>query len=104
MVGRVGIPASDFWNLTPHDTMIIFKSWAEQQNLNQQNEWERIRWQTGCLYNLQVKRSQQKTPAQWFKLPWDAEQKKHNKPESPPSTKERFDELKTKWAKTNGRK
>lgn len=60
MVGKVGVTPEIFWQSTPYETMIIFKSWAEHQNMLQQNEWERIRWQTGYLYNLHVKNTHRK--------------------------------------------
>jgi len=96
MVGKVGIRPNEFGYLTPYETSLIFNSWLDQQTTLQRNEWDRTRWQTTYLIHIHQKEIHRKDPQKMFPFPWDEKTKTGSN--TIPSTRERFEELKKKWA------
>lgn len=94
MVGKCGITPNDFGYLTPRETSIIFNAWFENQENKELEKWERVRWQTTCLINIQLKRGDRQQPTQMFPFPWD---QKELQEEIKESTREDFEKLKKKW-------
>ncbi len=94
MVGKCGIAPKDFGYLTPRETSIIFNAWFENQENQELEKWERVRWQTTCLINIQLARKDRTQPHQMFPFPWD---QKELQGEIKESTREDFEKLKKKW-------
>jgi hypothetical protein len=94
MVGKCGIAPNDFGFLTPRETSIIFNSWFEYKENKELEEWDRVRWQTTCLINIQLKIGDRQSPKKMFPFPWD---KKDLQQEVKESTREDFEKLTKKW-------
>ena len=54
-----------FWNA-------VDGYWLTQEN-TQRKEWERIRWQTCCLINVQLPRNKQMTLHKLMKFDWETD-------------------------------
>lgn len=93
MVGKVGINPNEFGLLTPRETSLIHNAWIEHQTFSERQQWERVRWQTTYLLNIQLKEKDRQTPNKFFPFEWDNE----TTIEIKPSTRKRFEELAKKW-------
>jgi len=60
--------------LTPREWTNLVTGFNERENRNQQNEWERTRWQTTILLNVHTKKTIKARDLIVF--PWEAQKKK----------------------------
>lgn len=70
------------------------EGYAEQKQRDFQSDWERTRWMTFYLFNVQLQRKDRKKSLQaLIRFPWEKTEAKH-----PHMTPEEFELLKQKWA------
>ena len=96
-IGQTGIKPNEFWLNTWKENHLIGEAWQLQQNL----EWERIRYMSAMIYNVNCqKKSQMIKPDKLFPLPQDVYLEK-GKPKSTKEEQEAFEKLisKTKFTK-----
>lgn len=72
--GQVGLSPEAFYDLTPRQWANKVSGWEAQINLIQQQEWERIRWQTTWLVNPHTKKKL--SPKDLMVFPWEEKKKK----------------------------
>jgi hypothetical protein len=86
--------AVEFWIIQPCEFYAINHKYLEQLKFKDQNEWERIRWQTTWLVNCHVTKPLKAQDL--IKFDWETED------ESSGLTKQKIEELKKKWNLDNG--
>ena len=88
---KMGI--GDFYDLTPRELQNAIKGYLTFEDSKQQSEWERVRWQTAVLVNIQLPKNKTITPQQLVKFPWE----KKGKKEAPKLTPEQIKLRLERW-------
>lgn len=68
----------EFWDMTPKVFNLKSEGFFELQEMREQFEWERVRFQTVALINSERKRHQQIRPQQLVKFGWEKKEHKKN--------------------------
>ncbi len=93
-IGQCGINPDMFWKNTFNENTRLAESFQIKENL----EWERLRYISAMLINVNASKSSQRIqPTKLFKLPQD---KKDKTTISKPLTKEELDKVIKGWDKT----
>lgn len=66
------------------------------QEANERQNWERTRWSTSVLLNVQLDKKNRIKPTDLLPLPWDAETQQASKKAAKKEVDER---IRAKWAK-----
>lgn len=92
-MGQAGVTPNDFWLNTWKENHLQGESWQLRENL----EWERIRYLSTMIYNVNCqKKSQMIRPDKLFPLPQDVYLERGK----PQSTKEQMEAFEKRVAKT----
>lgn len=83
----------EFWDTTPKAFFLKLESSYDIEQFKQQQEWERIRWQTALLVNMQLaKKDRIKKLTDLIEFDWDKKE-----PKKPPPTKAEIEQLIKKY-------
>ena len=88
---KMGI--GEFYDLTPRELQNAIKGHLDFEDSVQQNEWERTRWQTAVLVNIQMPRGKSISPQQLVEFPWEKKKRQIGPKLTPEQVKERL----AKW-------
>lgn len=72
-VGLLGMSEEEYKNATLRTLFNAIAAYSELEDLRQRHEWERIRWQTTALINIQLQKKDRLTTTKLLPLPWDGE-------------------------------
>ena len=87
-IGTLGLSPDVFWLLTWADFIRLMESWTHNQN----QSWDRTRYQSTMIANCAMGKKRTIKPKDLFKLPHDIDLKK----KTPLPTKEEVDEIKNR--------
>ena len=90
------VPESEyqFWTFRQFGNAV--KAFYEMQEANERQNWERTRWSTSVLLNVQLDKKNRIKPTDLLPLPWDAETQQASKKAAKKEVDER---IRAKWAK-----
>lgn len=72
-VGQMSMRPEDFEALTPAEFIYAWLGWSEQEQIRQQQMWERERWAVWVLTSIQLDRKERRAMTEMFPLPWETE-------------------------------
>ena len=75
-LGRMGMHVNDFYELTPRQFSNKLKGFTESENFKDRAAWERMRFSTTALINIQLEKKDKIRPEQLCKFEWDSEKAK----------------------------
>lgn|GEM_PF-2911647 len=90
-IGTLGLSPDVFWLLTWADFVRLMEAWTHNQN----QSWDRTRYQSTMVANCAMGRKKTINPKDLFKLPHDFS----SESKTPLPTKEEMDALKGKYMK-----
>ena len=90
------VSLSEFYNMTLRELQNAIKGFLEHEERTQRIEWERTRWQTAILVNIQLPKNKSIKPQELARFPWEV--KKPNKGVSK-LTEEQIKARLDKWQK-----
>jgi len=61
----------DFYDMLPKHFWNKLDGFHELENMRQQQEWERVRWQTTLLLNIQLPKNKTIKPKDLVEFDWD---------------------------------
>jgi len=67
----MGMEVAEFYLLTPRQFSNKMKGFTERENENRQDAWERMRFSTTALINVQLEKGKKISPEQLVKFEWD---------------------------------
>lgn len=67
----MSIRPEDFDALTPAEFIYAWLGWSEQEQIRQQQMWERERWAVWVLTSIQLDRKERRAMTEMFPLPWE---------------------------------
>ncbi len=62
----------EFYDMLPKFFWNKMDGFYELENMRQRQEWERIRWQTTLLLNIQLPKNKTMKPTDLIKFDWDS--------------------------------
>jgi hypothetical protein len=74
-MGQMGMNADDFWGMTPGEFQNKVAGFYDHQMYHQRQEWERVRWSTCVLFNIQVDPKNRIEPQKLIKFEWEKSDK-----------------------------
>ena len=89
--GQLRLSPSEFWNITPRELHNAIRGHAEAEGLKQQSDWERTRWQTVALINIQLPKGKSVKAQDLALFPWEKKEKKNT------LSQEQAKEILEKW-------
>jgi hypothetical protein len=95
----LGISLDDFLDLSPSEFSEAYESWLEVEKIRDRNEWDRARWTV--FKTLCPPEKKRITIFDIESFEWDP---KMAVKKAPPSTKERFEEMKKKMSLDGGKR
>lgn len=81
-----------FYHLSPSEFNVVYKTWAEKHDRDNQNRWEQIR--LVCYHAIRPYMKQKRSLKKFMPLPWD---KKSKKKEGRRRDPRRFERLKKRY-------
>ena len=66
----------DFYDMLPREFWNIVDGFYELENMRQRNDWERTRWSTCLLLNIQIAKGKRIKPTDLIRFEWDKDEKK----------------------------
>jgi hypothetical protein len=85
----MGMTPDEFWDCTPREFFYKMEGFFDHQMFLQRQEWERVRWSTNLLWNIQVAPKSRMTPTEMLKFEWE----KPKPSDTPPITKDELQKL-----------
>jgi|TARA_R110000787_G_scaffold87489_3_gene186379 hypothetical protein len=70
-IGRLQMTYYELYDLTPRVFWNAVDGYWDNQQTIDRKEWERVRWQTTCLINVQLPRGKQITIHKLIKFDWE---------------------------------
>jgi hypothetical protein len=92
-VGTMGRPESEFWEITPYQTGLIYKGYLERVKFENREAMVRERWHLANMINFHVPPEKRKVPHKMFPFDWE-------KAPVPELDKSKFKKLAQKWGGT----
>tara|TARA_Y100000401_G_scaffold18864_1_gene12710 strand:+ start:123 stop:404 length:282 start_codon:yes stop_codon:yes gene_type:complete len=68
----MGMRVDEFYDMLPKFFWNKMDGFYELENMRQKQEWERIRWQTTLLLNIQLPKNKTMKPTDLIKFDWDS--------------------------------
>jgi hypothetical protein len=65
----------EFYDMLPREFWNKVDGFYELENLRQRNDWERIRWSTCLLLNIQLPKHKTIKPTELIEFEWDEKKK-----------------------------
>ena len=72
----LGMQPKEFWNMLPVDFWHKVDGFYDLENMREKMEWERCRWQTTLLLNIQLPKNKNVKPTELIEFDWDKKNKK----------------------------
>tara|TARA_R100000995_G_C3482748_1_gene125072 strand:+ start:1139 stop:1435 length:297 start_codon:yes stop_codon:yes gene_type:complete len=69
----MGMNIDEFYDMIPRHFWIKMDGFYELENLRNQDSWERTRWMTLCLLNIQLPRNKTLKPRDLIRFSWEKE-------------------------------
>ncbi len=66
----------DFYDMLPREFWNKVDGFYELENMRQRNDWERTRWSTCLLLNIQIAKGKRIKPTDLIRFEWDKDEKK----------------------------
>ena len=76
--GHLGLGVDEFYNMLPREFWNRVDGFYELENLRQRNEWERERWSTCILVNIQLGKGKKIRPKDLIEFEWEEKEKAKN--------------------------
>lgn len=86
----MGMTSGEFWDSTAREFFLRMKAFFDYQTFLQNQEWQRIRWQTTILVNIKLPKAKQIKPQDLFKFDFEQKPQKTTKPIDPIEMAETF--------------
>jgi Flp pilus assembly protein CpaB len=77
--GKLGMTDQDFWNASPRDLYNRQKGYNSKVEEMQRNNWERTRWQTLFLLNIQLPKGKDLKLQDLAVFPWEKKEETHGR-------------------------
>jgi len=74
--GQLGMNVDDFYNMLPREFWNKVDGFYELENMRQRSDWERTRWSTCLLLNIQMAKGKSLKPTDLIKFEWEENEKK----------------------------
>lgn len=78
-MGQMGM-GLEFWDLTPREFFNKMEGFFDHQMFLQRQEWERERWSTNLLWNIQVDQKNRLSLTEMLTFDWERSKPKDTKP------------------------
>jgi len=72
----MGMTPDKFWWFTPREFWLKMKGYFDRETFREQQAWERTRWQTCILLNIQIDKNSRITPRELVEFEWEKEEKR----------------------------
>ena len=69
--GQLGMEVDNFYDMLPREFWNKVEGFYELENLRQRNDWERTRWSTCILLNIQIAKGKKVKPTDLIEFEWD---------------------------------
>ncbi len=69
------LSVSEFYDMIPRQFFNMLEGYQEVRNNQEQSDWQRIRWQTTLLINIQLERGKRIKPSDLIQFDWEKEEK-----------------------------
>ena len=76
--GYLGLGVEEFYNYLPKHFWNKLDGFYELENLRERGKWERTRWQTTLLLNIQIAKGKKIKPTDLIEFEWDKKDIKVN--------------------------
>ena len=76
--GQLGMNVDEFYDMLPREFWNKVEGFYELENLRQRNDWERTRWSTCLLLNIQLPKNKSIKPTDLMKFDWEKNIKKED--------------------------
>ena len=70
------LSVSEFYDMIPRQFFNMLEGYQEVRNNQEQSDWQRIRWQTTLLINIQLERGKRIKPSDLIQFDWEKKKKK----------------------------
>ena len=77
--GMMGMSVEEFYNMIPKHFFIKMDGFYELQKLKDRSEWERTRWQTAYLINVQIPKGKHLQLKDLISFEWEKPKVDHKK-------------------------
>ena len=74
--GQLGMNVEDFYDMFPREFWNKVEGFYELENMRQRSDWERTRWSTCLLLNIQLPKGKSIKPIDLVKFEWEKDQNK----------------------------
>ncbi len=71
--GQLGMNVDDFYDMLPREFWNKIDGFYKLENLRQRSDWERTRWSTCLLLNIQLPKNKSIKPTDLIKFEWEEE-------------------------------
>ncbi len=71
----MGLSVEEFYNMIPRHFFNKMAGFYELLSLKEKHEWERVRWQTAVLVNIQIPKGKRIKPTDLIEFDWDKKKK-----------------------------
>lgn len=95
----MGMSPDEFWDVTPKEFFYKMEGFFDHQMFLQRQAWERCRWSTNLLWNIQVDPKHRMSPTEMIKFEWE----KVKGEQKPPLTKEELEKLVARYGNKSRR-
>ena len=76
--GYLGMSPEEFYDYLPRYFWNKVDGFYELENLREKGSWERTRWQTTLLLNIQMSKGKRLKPTDLIEFEWEKEEKSKN--------------------------
>ena len=71
--GQLGMNVDDFYDMLPREFWNKVDGFYELENMRQRSDWERTRWSTCLLLNIQLPKNKSIKPTDLMRFEWEEE-------------------------------
>ena len=73
--GQLGMNVDDFYDMLPREFWNKVEGFYELENMRQRSDWERTRWSTCLLLNIQIQKGKRIKPQDLILFDWEKDEK-----------------------------
>lgn len=74
--GQLGMNVDDFYDMLPREFWNKVEGFYDLENMRQRSDWERTRWSTCLLLNIQIQKGKRIKPQDLILFDWEKDEKK----------------------------
>ena len=74
--GQLGMNVDDFYDMLPREFWNKLEGFYELENMRQRSDWERTRWSTCLLLNIQLSKGKSIKPTDLIVFEWEQDENK----------------------------